>query len=194
MQNVSEWFTRNPVAANLLMAFIVVGGLIGMANVRGETFPDVAGGRVSIQVPYLGAAPEEVETAVCSRVEEAVRGIDGVDEMLSSAGEGGCTVMVHVALHADSRRVLEDVKTRVDAIETFPQRTEKPIIDETRTQIRVVDIAVSGRTDERTLRTIAERVRNDLVSLPEITQVESRAFVPTKSPSRCRRRRCGVTH
>ena len=129
-------------------------------------------------MPYLGAAPEEVETAVCIRVEEAVQSIDGVDEILSSADEGGCTVMVQVALHADSRRVLEDVKTRVDAIETFPQRTEKPVISETRTQIRVVDIAVSGRTDERTLRRVAEEVRNDLVSLPEITQVEFASVRP----------------
>ena len=178
MQSVSEWFARNPVAANLLMVFIIGGGLIGMANVRGEIYPDVADGRVSIQVPYLGAAPEEVETAVCIRVEEAIQGIDGVDEILSSADEGGCTVIARTAVHADGRRVLEDIKTRVDAIETFPQRTEKPIISETRTQLRVVDIAVSGRTDERTLRTVAEQVRNDLVSLPEITQVEFASVRP----------------
>ena len=178
MQNASEWFARNPVAANLLMAFIVVGGLIGMANVRGETFPDVALDSLAIQVPYLGAAPEEVATAVCIRIEEAVQGIDGIDEIVSSANEGLCTVVVQVALHADSRRVLEDLKTRVDAIETFPERTEKPIISEGRTQIRVVDIAVSGRTDERTLKSVAERVRDELVSLPEITQVEFASVRP----------------
>ena len=171
MQRVSEWFVRNPVAANLLMVFIVIGGLIGAAGVRGETFPEVALDTLTIQVPYLGAAPEEVETAVCIRVEEAVDGIDGIDEILSQADEGICTVVVQVASHADSRRVLEDLKTRVDAIETFPERTERPIISEQRTQIRVVDIAVSGRADELTLRTVAERVRDDLVSLPEISQV-----------------------
>ena len=178
MQSVSEWFARNPVAANLLMAFIVVGGLIGMANVRGETFPDVELDTLAIQVPYLGAAPEEVETAVCIRIEEAIQGIDGIDEVVSSANEGLCTVVVQVALHADGRRVLEDLKTRVDAIETFPERTERPIISEGRTQIRVVDIAVSGRTDERTLKSVAERVRDELVSLPEITQVEFASVRP----------------
>ncbi len=64
MQRVSEWFAWNPVAGNLLMVFIVIGGLIGMSNVRGETFPDVALDTLAIQVPYLGAASEEVETAV----------------------------------------------------------------------------------------------------------------------------------
>ena len=178
MQRASEWFARNPVAANLLMVFIVIGGLIGMGNVRGETFPDVALETLTIQVPYLGAAPEEVETAICMRIEEAVQGIDGIDEIVSFANEDFCTVLVETALHADSRRVLEDLKTRVDAIETFPERTEKPIISESRTQIRVVDIAVSGRADELTLRTVAERVRDELVALPEITQVEFASVRP----------------
>ena len=178
MQSVSEWFARNPVAANLLMAFIAVGGLLGMTTVRGETFPDVALDTLTIQVPYLGAAPEEVETAVCIRIEEAIQGVDGIDEIVSSAIEGLCTVVVEVATGADSRRVLDDLKTRVDAIETFPERTEKPIISEGRTQIRVVDIAVSGRADELALKTVAERVRDDLVSLPEITQVEFASVRP----------------
>ena len=178
MQRASEWFARNPVAANLLMAFIVIGGLLGMASVRGETFPDVALDTLFIQVPYLGAAPEEVETAVCIRIEEAIEGIDGIDEIRSSADEGLCTVVVQVAVRADGRRVLDDIKTRVDAIETFPERTEKPIISEGRTQIRVVDIAVSGQADELALRTVAEGVRDDLVSLPQISQVEFASVRP----------------
>ena len=178
MQRASEWFARNPVAANLLMVFIVIGGLLGMASVRGETFPDVALDTLVIQVPYLGAAPEEVETAVCIRIEEAIEGIDGIDEIRSAADEGVCTVVVQVAVRADSRRVLDDIKTRVDAIETFPERTEKPIISEGRTQIRVVDIAVSGQADELALRTVAEGVRDDLVSLPQISQVEFASVRP----------------
>ena len=178
MQRTSEWFTRNPVAANLLMAFIVIGGLIGMDRVRGETFPDVALDTLAIEVPYPGAAPEEVETAVCIRIEEAVQGIEDIEEIISTAAEGFCVVVLEVALHADSRSVLDHVKTRVDAIETFPAKVERPIIYEARTQIRVVDIAISGRADELTLRRVAERVRDDLLSLPEITQVQFASVRP----------------
>ena len=178
MQRLSEWFARNPVAANLLMVFIIIGGLIGMDRVRGETFPDVALDVLGIEVPYPGAAPEEVETAVCIRVEEAVQGIEGIESIGSTAFEGICIVSLQVALHADSRSVLDEVKNGVDAIETFPARVEKPIISEVRTQIRVVDIVVSGRADELTLRRVAERVRNDLISLPEITQVRFASVRP----------------
>ncbi len=178
MLRTSEWFARNPVAANLLMAFIVVGGLIGMNRVRGEAFPDVALDTLAIEVPYPGAAPEEVETAVCVRIEEAVQGIEGIEEIVSIAYDGLCLVVVEVASHADARGVLDDVKTRVDAIETFPERAEEPIIAEGRTQIRVVDVAVSGRADELTLKRLAERVRDDLLGLPEITQVQFASVRP----------------
>ena len=132
MQRSSEWFARNPVAANLLMVFIIIGGLIGMYRVRGETFPDVALDRLNIEVPYPGAAPEEVETAVCIRIEEAIQGIEDIEEIVSAAHENICIVRVQVALHADSRSVLDDVKTRVDAKEAFPARAEKPIISDVR--------------------------------------------------------------
>ena len=172
MNGMIDWFARNPVAANLLMAFIIVSGLIGMFNVRGETFPEIELDMVSIQVPYLGAAPEEVEEGVNIRIEEAIQGIDGIEQIISTANEGSGTVMVEVALGADVRRVLDDIKTNVDAIETFPEETEKPIITEVLARFRVVDIAVSGDTDEFTLKSIAERVRDDLAALPGISLVE----------------------
>ena len=172
MNGMIDWFARNPVAANLLMAFIIVSGLIGMFNIRGETFPEIELDMVSIQVPYLGAAPEEVEEGVNIRIEEAIQGIDGIEQIISTASEGSGTVMVEVALGAETRRVLDDIKTNVDAIETFPEQTEKPIITEVLARFRVVDIAVSGDTDEFTLKTIAERVRDDLAALPGISLVE----------------------
>ena len=172
MNGMIDWFARNPVAANLLMAFIIVSGLIGMFNVRGETFPELELDIVSIQVPYLGAAPEEVEEGVNIRIEEAIQGIDGIEQITSTANEGSGTVMVEVALGAETRRVLDDIKTNVDAIETFPEQTEKPIITEVLARFRVVDIAVSGDTDEFTLKSIAERVRDDLAALPGISLVE----------------------
>ena len=166
------WFARNSVAANLLMVFIVVSGLIGLFNVRAETFPEFSLDMVSIEVPYLGAAPEEVEQAVCIRIEEAIQGIDGIKQITSTASEGMGTVQVEVEIGSDTRTVLDDIKNRVDAIDTFPEETEKPIIRELLSRRQVIDIAVSGQTDELTLKTVAERIRSELAALPEISQVE----------------------
>ena len=167
-----DWFARNSVAANLLMVFIIVSGVIGLLNVRGEEFPTVALDMVTIEVPYLGAAPEEVEEGVCIRIEEAIQGVDGIKRITSTAAEDRGTVLIEIELGADVRTVLDDVKNRVDAIDTFPEQTETPIISEMLPRTKVIDLAVSGSVDERTLKTVAERIRDDLASLPQISQIE----------------------
>ena len=171
MNGMINWFARNSVAANLLMMFIIVSGLIALFNVRGETFPELSLDMVNVEVPYLGAAPEEVEEAVCIRIEEAIQGIDGIKQITSTASEGMGTVLVEVELGSDTRTVLDDIKNRVDAIDTFPEETEKPIIREMLARNQVIDVAISGQTDEFTLKALAERVRDDLSAIPQLSQI-----------------------
>ena len=166
------WFARNPVAANLMMVFIIVSGLIATRTVKEEVFPEVDLDRISIQVPYLGAAPEEVEEGVVIRIEEAIQGIDGIKEIQSTASEGNASVMIELELGADARRVVDEVKNNVDAITTFPLETEKPIVREMTARNQVTDIAISGETDIFALKALAERVRDELTATAEITQVD----------------------
>ena len=163
---------RNSVAANLLMLFIVVSGFIALTTVTEEVFPEIELDRISIAVPYLGAAPEEVEEAVVVRIEEAIQGVDGIKEIQSTASEGSATVMIELELGADARKVVDEVKSNVDAISTFPVETEKPIIQELTARNQVTDLAVSGDIDIFTLKSVAEQVRDELSVLPQITQVD----------------------
>ena len=155
-----------------MMVFIIVSGAIATTAVKEEIFPEIELDRVSITVPYLGAAPEEVEAGVVIRIEEAIQGIDGIKEIQSTASEGNALVMVELELGADARRVVDEVKNQVDAITTFPIQTEKPIVRELIARNQVTDISISGATDVFTLKAIAERVRDELSVLPEITQVD----------------------
>jgi multidrug efflux pump subunit AcrB len=172
MKSIIEWMARNSVAANLLMIFIGVSGFIAITTVTEEVFPEIELDRIRISVPYLGAAPEEVEAAVVIRIEEAIQGIDGIKEIQSTASEGSASVMIELELGADSRKVIDDVKSNVDAITTFPIETEKPIITELTARNQVTDISISGQVDIFTLKTVAEQVRDELSVLPEITQVD----------------------
>ena len=172
MNRIIDWFVRNTVAANLLMAFLVTSGIIAAFNVTSEVFPEISLDRIHIEVPYLGAAPEEVEEAVCVRIEEAIQGVDGIKEITSTAAEGMGSVLIELELGADARRVLDDVKGRVDAIDTFPEETEKPIIRELVGRNQVIDLAVSGQVDEFALKAAADKIRNELSSFPEISLVE----------------------
>ena len=172
MKGIIDWFARNSVAANLMMVFIVVSGIIAVTTVKEEIFPEFELDRISIQVPYLGAAPEEVEAAVNIRIEEAIQGIDGIKQIQSTASEGMGMVMIELELGADARKVVDDVKSNVDAITTFPVETEKPIIRELTRRNPVADIAVSGDLDAFRLKAVTEQVRNELAATPEITQVD----------------------
>jgi multidrug efflux pump subunit AcrB len=169
-----DWFARNPVAANLIMVLIIGGGLVSLfgGSIVQEVFPEFAIDLITVHVPYPGAAPEETETAICLRVEEAVQGLDGIKKLTSSARENIGAVTIHVESDADSRKLLDEVKARIDAIDTFPEETEKPIIQELTNRRQVIDVAIHGNTDELSLRHLAERVRNDLTALPEISIVE----------------------
>ena len=162
MKGVVEWFTRNPVAANLVMIVIVVGGLLTWPQLRMELFPEFALDRISVAVPYPGAAPEEVEEAICTRIEEEVHAIDGVKRVTSIAAESLGTVLVELERDATASRVLDDVTTRVNAISTFPELAEKPIIEELTMRAQVINLAVHGPVGERALRLVGERVRDDL--------------------------------
>ncbi len=196
MNALIAWFARNHVAANLLTVFVTVGGISSALTVKQEVFPEFALDLVSIEVPYLGAAPEEVEQAVNVRIEEAIQGIEGIKQITSTASEGSGSVMIELELGADPRKVVDDIRSNVDAITTFPDETEQPIIREIRGRRRVIDIAVSGQADEFTLKTLAERVRADVAALPEITQVEmtnARPYEISIEVSEASLRRHGLT-
>ena len=172
MNSAIGWLARNPVAANLLMILIVVSGFTGAAAVTEEVMPELDLRRIRVQVPYLGAAPEEVESGVVVRIEEAVQNIDGVQQIVSTASEGSASVIMELESGADSQRVLDEVTNNIQAITTFPVETEKPIIRELVSRNQVTDIAIAGAADVATLKSIAERVRDGLFALPEVGQVE----------------------
>ena len=172
MNRAIEWFARNSVAANLLMVFIMVGGLLTVFTMKQEVFPEFSLDLIVIDVSYPGAAPEEIEEGVSVRIEEAIQGLDGIKRITSTASDGMSTVLVDLALGSDPRKVLNDIKSRVDAIDTFPEETEKPVIREMTMRRQVIDVAISGDVGEGTLKYFAEQVRDEIAAIPDVTQVE----------------------
>jgi multidrug efflux pump subunit AcrB len=172
MKQVISWFARNHVAANLLMLLIVAGGLITAPSITQEVFPDITADTVQVSVPYPGAAPVEVEEGICIKVEEEVQNIDGVDRITSMANEGIGVVSIELLPDADTRAVLDEVKSRVDAIDTFPEDAEEPVIRELIIQSQVINVVVSGELPERSLRQLGERTRDEITAIPGITNAQ----------------------
>ena len=171
MQRLIAWWVDNPVAANLLMLLFIAGGLISLSQLRKEEFPNLELDYIQITVPYLGAAPEEVEAGVCLRVEEAIEGTEGIRKITTSAAEGLCTVLVQLHHDANKSKALDDVNARVYAINTFPVEAERPVVNEVTVMTTVMELAISGHTDERALKELAEEVREELTEDPRISQV-----------------------
>jgi multidrug efflux pump subunit AcrB len=171
MNSLIRWFAHNHVAANLLMVVIIAAGLMSALRIKQEVFPEVVMDMITVRVPYLGATPTEVEEAVCIRVEEQVQGVDGIKKITSSAVEGMGTVTIELQRGTDKRKALDDVKSEIDRIITFPVETEKPIVSLVEARNQVVDVVVFGDVDEPALKTLAEKVRDDLLAMETITYV-----------------------
>lgn len=166
------WMAGNSVAANLLMIIIVVAGLFGLLRAKQEVFPEFSTDTVLVAVPYPGASPEEVEQGIVLAVEEQVRGIDGVKKVTSTAAEGGGTVTVQLLLGADPDKALNDIKSAVDRIRSFPEEAERAEVRLVSNRVKVVTLIVSGDQDAQVLFDLAERARERLLEDPDVTQVE----------------------
>lgn len=172
MNGLIAWFAKNKVVANLLMVSILVAGMLSLSKIKMEVFPEFSADMVSVSVLFLGATPEEVEEGICIRIEEAVQDLEGIKKITATASEGIGTVNIEVETGYDVRKTLDDIKSRVDGISTFPAETEKPVIQEILNRRQVINVAISGDADEKTLKHIGEKVRDDITNLPEVSQVD----------------------
>ncbi|MBW2377649.1 MAG: efflux RND transporter permease subunit, partial [Deltaproteobacteria bacterium] len=161
------------MAANVLMLVLMIGGLVTLASgLRQEVLPEVELELVFIEVVYPGASPAEVEQAVVLAVEEAVRGVDGVKEVRSTAMEGYALVSAELLLGTDKDRALNDVKSAVDRITSFPEDVERPTVTLPAFRQQAISLVLYGDVDEATLRSVAEDSRRDLLRDDRITYVE----------------------
>jgi multidrug efflux pump subunit AcrB len=167
-----SWMARNIVAANLIMVFLLAGG-IGMAFfIKKEVSPSAMLPVVEIRVEYRGANPEEVERGILLPVEEAVRGLDVVKEVTSTAWENTGRVSVELAKGVSRERGLQVINQAVDTITTFPDDAEEPEV-RLRTERRdVLEVRIFGDTSHVALFQIAEQVRDELIRQGGVTQVE----------------------
>jgi len=172
MNKLIAWFAENQVAANLVMVIIIVAGVLSLASTRKELIPNISLDMVTISVAYPGATPKEIEQSVCVRIEESVFDIEGIRKLTTKAAESICNVTADIEANYETRDVMDEIKTRVDAISTFPEPAERPLIREISIRSSVASVVVSGDTDERTLTHVAEMVRDELTEMKAITQVD----------------------
>ncbi len=166
------WAASHPVAANLMMLIFLLGGLFAFFKTTKEVFPAFAFDSVTVQMSYPGASPAEVEQGIVLSVEDAIRNIEGIGEVLATAREGSGSVVAEILDLDEKMRVLQDVKTAVDQITTFPVDAEDLSVFINKEREEVLNIIISGDVDERVLRSAAEQARDLLDQNSDIGPVE----------------------
>ena len=171
-KGIIAWFARNSVAANLLMVVLLVAGLGSVLTIKKQTFPEIETEVVMIRVPYLGAAPQEVESGVIDKIEESIRSVNGIKRVRSTAVEGLATVNAEIASGYNISEVMEEIKTQVNSISTLPEQTERPVVYRLRFQSNVMWLSLYGEASEQTLKELAKSIRDEIKKLPGVSKVD----------------------
>jgi multidrug efflux pump subunit AcrB len=171
-----RWFAYHPTAANLFMAAIMLLGLVALPGLQRETFPDIKSDKVEVRVIYKGATTDEVEDAICRRLEDAMDGITDLDEIRCEAREGQGVATIVMLEGSDMVRFLDDIKSEVDAIDDFPEQTEQPVVEELGRTDAVVAIAITGPEDPVVLKAYAEAIKSRLQATGAIATVTINGF------------------
>jgi len=169
MKALGNWSIKNRVTVNLIMIFIIVAGLFTLRRMRREVYPQFDLDMINVIVLYPGSSPEEVEEGICIKIEEKIKGIEGIRRIFSSAYEGRGSITVELDASTDIQRALDDIKTEVDRIDTFPEEAEEPIVTEIVNRKPAITVAVFGDAPEKLLREMAEKIKDDLVDTEAIS-------------------------
>ncbi|MEG3638460.1 efflux RND transporter permease subunit [Magnetococcus sp. PR-3] len=170
------WFARHPTAANLLMAVFIILGLVTLPGLQRETFPEIKNDKVEVKVVYPGATADEVEDAICRRLEDGLEGITDLDELRCDAREGVGTATVLMREGANMMRFLDDINANVDAIDDFPDSAELPVVQELARTEQVISIAVTGPQEPVALKAYAEQLKDRIQSLEHVAEVSIDGF------------------
>lgn len=170
---IISWFASNSVVANIMMLTIVSAGLWTAFNVRKEGFPAFASQSVTVRVPIRGGTPENVERGVAIKIEESLESVNGIEHIRSVSSDNVATVTVEAKEDYPIEKLLNDVKTQVDAIPSFPESAENPIVTENKRENTVMWVELYGDADEATLKEAARKVRDTLLREPAISLIET---------------------
>lgn len=180
MKKIIEGFIKYGIYSNIVIAVTIILGIVTLVNTRKSFFPERESRDISITVAYPGASPVEVEEGITQRIEEAIENIPGIDEMRSTSSENSVSIRIETLSNFELDEVFTEVKNAVDAINSFPASAEKPIIFKVKRRSVTQWLGLNGDVDLKTLKKYAEQIEDDLLALPNISQVVVSGFPRTE--------------
>lgn len=173
MKSIIESFVKYKIWANALIILTFVVGILSLLNVKNTSFPIEPSKNISVQVTYPGAAPEEIEEGVILKIEESLKGVEGVKEITSTSRENFGSVNVEILSDYDVDEMVTEVKNSVDQISAFPEGAEKPIVFKQKTTDLVGVMLLQGDVTRKTLREYSRQIEDELLQSELISQVNT---------------------
>ncbi|MDO3381892.1 efflux RND transporter permease subunit [Gilvimarinus algae] len=171
-KGIIAWFARNSVAANLLMVVIVLVGLYSALTLQKQMFPQIEINWININITYRGAAPQDVEEAITVKLEEALASVQGIKRLITRSNRGSASASIEVMDEYDAQEVLDEVKTAVDSISSFPDGMERPRVSRVKYRQEVMYVSLYGDLNNFDLKRMGEEIYSELRSLPDISIVD----------------------
>ena len=171
-----SYFARHPTAANLLMLGLLAFGLMAAPSLLRETFPRIEARKVQISVTYQGARPEDIEEAICRRIENALEAVSNVEEVACEARENIAVATAEMSEGKDIDRFLAEVSTEIEAIKDFPENAEKPVVKQLGRTDFVASVAITGALNKTELKAYAEQVKSAMAQWGGIPQTSIKGF------------------
>lgn len=178
MHALSAWFTRNPVAANLVMLLTLVAGYFTLTEIRIEGFPALPTKSITVYTVYPGATPEQVDQNISQRIVKSLEGMAGIKKSHSVSSASLSEVTVEKINGHDLDRFQNEIQSRIDAIAGFPQMAERPVVSRDEFNVEALIVQVYGDTDEMTLQKTARLVKETLLADPAIAKLGTFGFRP----------------
>ncbi len=176
MKGIITYFIKYPIAGNLLMFTLLVGGIFGASMMKSTFFPEVPDDTIQIQAVYPGSSPEEIEEGIVLKIEEELKGQEGVEKITSSSQENVATVFIKVLKGYDANDVIQDVRNSVDAINSFPAGMEPVTIFVAEEIDFAISFGLSADVDLKTMKMEARRIEEDLRAKAGVTNLNLQGF------------------
>ncbi|MEZ5040327.1 MAG: efflux RND transporter permease subunit [Saprospiraceae bacterium] len=176
MTRIIKYFIANPIVGNTLMVGLFILGFFGYSSIKTTLLPELESRMITIQVVYPGSSPEEVEEGIITKIEENLKGVNGIERTTSTSIENAGLVTIEVLKGFDTDLVLRDVKNAVDGVSSFPIGMEPPIIKKEERLGFAISFSLTGSVDLRTLKNFSRQVENELLAIPGISRVAIQGF------------------
>ncbi|AEP29466.1 efflux RND transporter permease subunit [Brumicola nitratireducens] len=172
---IIAYFANNSVAANLLMGFIIIMGVISYITIPRQMFPTIERNYINISVQYPGASPQEIEENIVLKIEEQLNDITEIKKSIGRSWRGGGRVTLEINLNEEVNEVLDKVKARVDSIGTFPAAMEPVTISQQEFRQEVMQLTIVGDLSLDDLKPIAEQIEDEILQLQNVQLANARS-------------------